>query len=279
VQRASGRNAPRDGTSPARSGVRDDTVRVLEHDPELGLGISPDRIAEAREALVAPSRTFAPGVWEVPTAAAPRARLGFLLLDGFVAREVTLAGTTCTELLGEGDILQPSPARRPDDSLLRHRVLWRVLEPARVAVLDDAFTRLLGRWPGVMAALLEREVRRTARMSLHQALLHLTPVETRLLLMFWHLAERWGRVTPAGITLRLRLSHQLLGQLVGCQRASVTTALRHIDESGLVVKRTNGTWLLRGSPPEELAQIHWQQPDAHGAPFAAGVRPAAAGTG
>ena len=69
-------------------------------------------------------------------------------------------------------------------------------------------------------------------MSIHEALLQLSPVETRLLVLFWHLAERWGRVTPDGIGVRLRISHELLGQLVGCRRASVTTALRRIDDSG-----------------------------------------------
>jgi CRP-like cAMP-binding protein len=101
-------------------------------------------------------------------------------------------------------------------------------------------------------------------MSIHQALLQLSPVETRLLVLFWHLAERWGHVTPDGITVRLRISHEVLGQLVGCRRASVTTALRHIDESGLIVRKTDGSWLLRGSPPDELADIHWQQPAAIG---------------
>ena len=74
-----------------------------------------------------------------------------------------------------------------------------------------------------MRALLERAVRRTLRMSIHQALLQLSPVETRLLVLFWHLAERWGHVTPDGISVRLRMSHELLGQLVGSRRASVTT--------------------------------------------------------
>lgn len=259
------------------AGVSVKMVRVLERDPELGLGVPPNRIDEARAAIVAPSWTFAPGRWEEPAGGARRTRLGFLLLEGFVARDVILAGTTCTELLGEGDLLQPSAAPQPEDKLLRHRVLWQVLEPTQVAILDDGFVRLLGSWPTVMSALLEREVRRTTRMSLHQALLHLTPLETRLLLMFWHLAERWGRVTPSGITLRLRLSHQLLGQLVGSQRASVTTALRHIDESGLVVKRTDGTWLLRGSPPDDLAEVHWR-PGANGRPFVEGVRAARTGT-
>jgi hypothetical protein len=44
----------------------------------------------------------------------------------------------------------------------------------------------------------------------------------------------------------------------------VTTALRHIEDSGLIVRRTDGTWLLRGNPPDELVHIHWHQPAAAG---------------
>jgi CRP/FNR family transcriptional regulator, cyclic AMP receptor protein len=146
-----------------------------------------------------------------------------------------------------------------DDGLVRYHVLWHVLAPSRLAVLDDAFARSLAAWPQVMSMLLERAIRRTLRMSVHQALLQLSPVETRLLVLFWHLAERWGRVTPDGISIRLRMSHQLLGQLVGCRRSSVTTALHRVNDSGMVIRKSDGTWLLRGSPPDELAEISWER--------------------
>jgi CRP/FNR family cyclic AMP-dependent transcriptional regulator len=198
-----------------------------------------------------------PGRWEVPRD--QTGRLGFLMLEGLLARDVVLVGTTCTELLGEGDVLQPwIPST--EEGLVRYHVLWHVLAPTKLAVLDDRFARKLAEWPQVLATLLERAIRRTLRMSIHQALLQLSPVETRLLVLFWHLAERWGRVTPDGISVRLRMSHELLGQLVGCRRPSVTTALHRIDDSGLIVRRSDGTWLLRGSPPDELGEISWQRP-------------------
>ena len=201
-------------------------------------------------------KTLAPGRWEVPRD--QTGRLGFLMLDGLLARDVVLVGTTCTELLGDGDVIQPwIPST--DEGLVRYHVLWHVLAPTSLAVLDDAFARKLAGWPQVMATLLERAIRRTLRMSIHQALLQLSPVETRLVVLFWHLAERWGRVTPDGISVRLRMSHELLGQLVGCRRASVTTALHRIDDSGLIIRKTDGTWLLRGRPPDELAEISWQR--------------------
>src|SRR3954454_21532401 len=94
-------------------------------------------------------------------------------------------------------------------------------------------------------------------MSIHEALLQLSPVETRLLVLFWHLAERWGHVTPAGIALRLRLPHALLGQLVGSRRASVTTALQHIYATGEIARRGDGTLLLHGEPRDEFVSMHW----------------------
>ena len=145
-----------------------------------------------------------------------------------------------------------------------YHVQWHVLTTLRLAVLDSTFARQLASWPQVMGALMERVVRRVQRMAIHQALLHLSPVETRLLVLFWHLAERWGHVTPDGVSVRLRLSHEVLGQLVGCRRASVTTALRHIDENGAIVRRADGTWLLRGSPPDQMVHVHWHASAATG---------------
>ena len=250
------------GTSARPSGEGlEGSVRILEIDPELGLRVPAAQIARARVELAARVKRLPCGRWEVPHADGERGRLGFLMLEGLLARDVMLVGRTATELLGEGDVLQPwVPAR--GDGLVRYRVRWHVLAPVRLAILDEPFARSLAAWPQVMGALLERALRRTLQMSIHQALLQLSPVENRLLVLFWHLAERWGHVTPDGVSLRLRLSHELLGQLVGSRRASVTTALRRIGESGLVVRRSDGAWLLRGSPPDELAEIQWRHPAA-----------------
>jgi CRP/FNR family cyclic AMP-dependent transcriptional regulator len=232
------------------------TARILELDPELGLRVPAGEISEARRELAARVLELPSGHWDVPRGEGARGRLGYLVLEGLLARDMTLAGRTATELLGDGDVVQPWVASR-EEGLVRYRVAWHVLMPVRLGVLDDEFGRSLARWPQVMSTLLERAIRRTHRMSIHEALLQLSPVETRLLVLFWYLAERWGHVTPAGIALRLRLPHALLGQLVGCRRASVTTALQHIYTSGELMRRGDGTWLLTGDPPDELTSVHW----------------------
>ena len=246
-------------------------VRLLAHDQELGLRVPAHQIARARRELVAPVRRLGVGTWDVPAESADRRRLGYLLIEGLLAREIVLGEHTCAELLGEGDVLPPTETPR-DEALIDYQVQWHVLQPVAVAVLDEQVWRELAHWPPVLSALLDRSIRRVQRMAVHQALLQLSPVETRLLVLFWYLAERWGRVTPAGIALRLRLSHEMLGHLVGVQRASVTTALGRIAPSGLVVRRSDGTWLLRGQPPSELAHIQWQDPGDRRDPGRLGAR-------
>ena len=265
--------ADRPVARPAPGGSGTTSVRILECDPELAVRVPAQQVPRARAALVTRVTALEPGMWEAPEELDAR-HLGFLLLEGVLARDVILAGTRCTELLGAGDILQPFAAGR-DDALVRYRVLWHAIEPVTFAELDEHFHRSLGEWPQVMAVLLERALKQSLRTSIHAALLELSPAETRLLILFWFLAERWGRVTPGGVALTLRLSHRMLGQLVGCRRSSVTTALHRIEQSGLVARRADGTWLLRGSPPDELAHLRWSE---HGAASGeAGVHMPAAG--
>ena len=68
----------------------------------------------------------------------------------------------------------------------------------------------------------------------------------------WHLAERWGRVTPAGIFVPLPLGHQRLADLVGAHRPSVTSALGELTRGGAISRRDDGVWVLHGAPPEAL---------------------------
>lgn len=236
------------------------TIRVLEADPELGLRVPPGEVTRAREQLIAPVWRLDPGTWEVPVYGTGQGHLGFLVMEGLIARDLVLAGKTSTELLGEGDVLQPAGAAR-DEGLVRYHVSWHALSTVQLAVLDQRFAHSLTPFPQVTSVLLERAIRRSVRMAVHQALLGLSPVETRLLVLFWYLAERWGRVTRDGVVLPLGLTHQVLSQLVGCRRASVTTALKELTTCGLVLRRRNGSWLLTGDPPDELSQLSWHRAD------------------
>jgi len=84
------------------------------------------------------------------------------------------------------------------------------------------------------------------------AIAHHPRVDDRLLLTLWHLAERWGRVRPEGIAVRLPLTHQRLADLVGAHRPSVTIAMGDLVRAGTVSRCEDGTWTLHGSPPPQL---------------------------
>lgn len=74
-------------------------------------------------------------------------------------------------------------------------------------------------------------------------------LSTRLHLLLWHLADRFGRVLTKGVVLPLPLSHELLAQLVGAQRPSVSRALKELDRAEVIARRPDGTWWLGGKPP------------------------------
>jgi hypothetical protein len=80
------------------------------------------------------------------------------------------------------------------------------------------------------------------------AIAHHPRVDERLLLLLWHMADRWGRVTPHGVSLSLRLTHELLADLIAVQRPSVTLSLQQLERQGRIA-RDSGKILLIGQPP------------------------------
>jgi hypothetical protein len=222
------------------------TDALLDLDPELGALLAEERLDAARRDLVV-------HVHSLPVAEWPADRLGtigpehvgLLVVDGALCREVLIADTVSAELLGAGDVIRPWRLR-PESALVPLRVRWRALAPTRIAVLDRRVGALLGRYPEVNAVLLDRFSERSGRLATSQAISQLTRVDRRLLALLWHMAERWGRVGPEGIVLPMTLSHQLLGELVGARRPTVSAALAELAERGEVVRQEDGTWLLSG---------------------------------
>jgi hypothetical protein len=170
--------------------------------------------------------------------------LGLLIVDGLLAREVLAENLVSTELLGAGDVIR---AGRPaDGSLLRMCVQWSVLAEARIAVL---VTHRLMAFPELLPALAERMLERSERLAVEQAISKLTGLDRRLMALFWHLAERWGRGTGDGVAIPLALSHRMLAQLVGARRPSVSTALAELAHDGVLMRAPDGSWLLTGAAP------------------------------
>jgi len=106
----------------------------------------------------------------------------------------------------------------------------------------------------VVSALARRAVVRAKSTALNDAMTNLKLVEVRLLILFWHLAERWGRVGTDTITLALPLTHEILAKLVGAARPSVSTALGALGERDLLY-REDGLWKLSRDTRKAFGEI------------------------
>lgn len=223
-------------------------VALLEVDPDLGRGLNGQRAAEARSALTVPIVDVPPGAW--PLDVRDDVGAGLLLLEGVVLREVVVSGARSAEILGPGDVLAPSPP--PEDALLARYSELSTLTAARIALLGEDVVERASAYPQVLLALADRTARRVERLGTQHAVVQVTRVDLRLEGLFWHLAERFGRVTPDGVQLALKLPHRTLARLVGARRPSVTTALGQLSARGSVRRRSDGTWLLAGQAPTQL---------------------------
>jgi CRP-like cAMP-binding protein len=225
-------------------------VHLLTADPDLAEGIPTEDREIARRHVVGEALRLDAGPWQ-PELRTANGNDGFalLVLRGAVTREVHLAGRRSAELLGPGDVVRPP---RTADSLLPHGVTWQVTQPTAVAILDDRFREAARRWPSLMSALEERVLTQADRVAVHVAIAQLGRVDLRLLALFWHLADRWGRVTPHGIVLPLKLTHEALGRLVGAQRPTVSLALADLGRAGSLTRSTSGGWLLHPASRELL---------------------------
>jgi hypothetical protein len=217
---------------------------MLDEDPDLAAGIEPDELEDAARAAVARTCTLEAGDWHPPTRQpGDPATIGLLVLDGLLTRTLEVGERSSTELLGEGDLLRPW---QPDSEvgLVPCSVRWRVLVPGRAALLDGRFASAAAPWPQIGAALVARAMRRARWQGIFAAISHETRVDDRLLLAFTYFAERWGRVVPEGLLVRLPLTHEQLGTLVGARRPSVTSALSALAANERIVPRGRGEWLL-----------------------------------
>jgi CRP/FNR family cyclic AMP-dependent transcriptional regulator len=219
---------------------------VLHEDPELAEAIDVTRRAQAMETLVAREVRVPSGVWTgrpIPIDDG----IGLLVLEGVMLHRVGIDGRFGAELVGEGDVLR-SVTQDAESPTLPLTVEWLILEPARVAVLDERFVRQLARFPQVAGKLFARSVLRSRQLAVNMAIVHQARVDVRLHLLFWQLAGRWGRVRSDGVVVPLRLTHTVLADLVAARRPTVTSALSDLSRRGLVRAVTDG-WLLSGPPP------------------------------
>jgi CRP/FNR family cyclic AMP-dependent transcriptional regulator len=220
---------------------------VLREDPELADAIPQERRQAATEECVARELWVPAGGWQPPESVG----IGVLVLGGLIVHRAGIDGRYGAELLGQGDVLRPWQREPESLTPLQVTTSWSIVERARMALLDDDFLPFVARYPELATGLLARAIQRSRNLVVNIAIVHQARVDVRLHMLLWHLAARWGRVRSDGTVLPLRLTHNVLADLVAARRPTVTSALSDLARRG-IVRFTGDTWLLSGDPPGEL---------------------------
>jgi CRP/FNR family cyclic AMP-dependent transcriptional regulator len=224
---------------------------VADIDPDLVGTLPAVKLEPARSASVAAVITVQPGEWDT-AAEADQAQGGYglLVLDGLLVRRVGFDGRFGAELLGAGDLLRPWETDGAAGGTLPFETTWRVMVTTRAAVLDLAWASRMASFPQVGGCLAGRALARSQRLATSMAIVQLPRLDDRLWMLFWELADRYGRVHSDGVHLDLPLTHELLSHLAAARRPSVSGALTRLAEQGRLV-RSGRAWVLTGEPPED----------------------------
>jgi CRP/FNR family cyclic AMP-dependent transcriptional regulator len=223
-------------------------IAVLQADVELGAAIGDARRPHAESASVARVIRRPAGIWDArEDGDLARGGAGLLVIAGMLVRRVDVADRSGAELLSAGDILQPWQ-HDGEEATVPFGATWRILDDLRLAVLDVAWLTRMAPFPEVAAALIARALLRSRRLVSMQAISQQRSLDERMHLLLWELADRHGRVTPAGVQLDLGLTHEMLGYLAGARRPSVSAALARLERAQRL-SRAGGRWLLLGGPP------------------------------
>jgi CRP/FNR family transcriptional regulator, cyclic AMP receptor protein len=242
-------------------------VALLKVDGQLGRGLAEGERELAERALVAPAMRLPVGPWDpAPLAHHGRSALGLVLVAGTVSQTLTMVGRSTSHLFGPGDVLRPWADSAVDAPGLSDSS-WTVLSPSVVALFDRRLIAMAARWPSVLVELSVRASRQVNRVALQVAIARIPRIDDRLLVLFWRIAQRWGRVTPEGVLIQLPLTHEAIASLVAASRPPVSTALAALSREGLL-RRTREGWLLDRDVEARLAAE--LEPDGESAPAAAG---------
>jgi CRP/FNR family cyclic AMP-dependent transcriptional regulator len=222
-------------------------VRVLELDPDLGSEIRAERIDQAGRACRAETLEVRTGTWDPEAGgAATEDGYGLLVVSGLFCRRVVQGQRYGAELLGPGDLLRPWD-RIGEWSSIPVESTWLVIEDARLAVLDRDFAGRCAPFPEISVALIRRGLMRSRYLAIMFAIVSERRVETRLTMLFWHLADRFGRMRGDWIEIPVPLTHRILSELVAARRPSVSTALTKLQEQGVLLRTAEGWQLHRDS--------------------------------
>lgn len=210
-------------------------VRLLDLEPDLATGLSESEVAEVRRHLLVPGLRLSPGAWSPPEVL--HGATGVLLTSGMAVRQSRSFARPDIRLFGAGDLVDGRLLAESDAT-------WQIVAAVDLAVIDDRFMRVARHWPALFTALARRLFDAQHEHHTLTLICAMPRVEERILGVLGHFANRWGRVTAAGVTLALPLTHEALGVLIGARRPTVSLALKALAEEGRLTRLADGSWLL-----------------------------------
>jgi hypothetical protein len=233
------------------------TVSVARLDLDLVEAVGASGRAKLERLAWAHSVKFERGAIDLPTDPARMAGwFGLLVLDGVLVRHVEVGAAGWIELLGGGDVVRSWTRDREQGASFPTSGRYEVVEAARLALLDDEFARRVAPFPELAAALIGRAVERSRWLVQLHASAQPASIDERVWMVLWQVADRWGRVTPRGVELRLaHLTHEVLAVLLGARRPTVTTAVRRLAAAGLLTNDPRGRWVLHGEPSADVGGV------------------------
>jgi hypothetical protein len=186
----------------------------------------------------------------------PERCFGLSVLDGLIAAHLEVGRARVAWLLGADDLIRPG---KMDELTLTRRARWQALTPAKVVPVADPSPGLEGRNRALVQQLHTRATRTSHWLLATSLILSAPSIEERLMLLFGHYGERWGKVTPLGVRLDLPLTHGLLASLSGARRPTVTLALRSLTRQGFLTRVSRDRWLLLRDPETNGSTALWTQ--------------------
>ena len=121
--------------------------------------------------------------------------------------------------------------------------LVQIAEPVHIEAFEDTlicglhredFLALIQRRPALMLQVMKALAERLRAAEEEIADLAFRDVPGRLASLLLRLAGAYGRTTPAGQRLELRLTHHDIGAMIGATRETVTAVLSRLREEGVI---------------------------------------------
>ncbi len=220
----------------------DTAIRLSEAEPALLRFLLPDDRVPAGDILL-PLASLGSGEDLHELIGGARA-FAAVVLDGMLAQSLCVNGHAGLRLLGPGDVVSLVQVPRLSNVEVGE---CRASGEVRMALLEREILLAARRWPLIVAGLHAHGAQQTKRLLAQMMICQMPRVDERVMAIMWLLADVWGQATPVGTLLRLKLTHQLIGELVGARRPTVTLAVGELVDRGALL-RQDGGWLLLERP-------------------------------